>query len=201
MSNPVYEAILSRLGMVVMERLPHGVFLRLGTQPAASWFSQVVLAANEDEPVTISEALPFVGHFMDEAEAFWREGREGALRSEAFVITDPSGAPVGLAVTAVTVGHRSLLVLEKIADFEERRRALQSARENALEHEAHLGRTRALLERIDDTRALAKQLAESELAAAPRQLALQIGEHLARLSSAVEVLAPIPDGVTRGRGR
>jgi hypothetical protein len=200
-SNPVYEAILNRLGMVVMERLPHGVFLRLGTQPPPSWFTHVVLAANPNEAVTISEALPFVGHFMDEAEAFWREGRDGALRSEAFTVADPSGVQIGLAVTAVTVGHRSLLVLERIADFEERRRALQSARENALEHEAHLGQTRALLEGIGDTRALAQQLAESGLGGAPRQLALQIGEHLARLSSAVEVLAPIPDGVSRARGR
>ena len=201
MSNPVYEAILNRLGMVVMERLPHGVFLRLGTQPPPPWFTHVVLAANPNEAVTISEALPFVGHFMDEAEAFWRKERDGALRSEAFTVTDPSGAQIGLAVTAVTVGHRSLLVLERIADFDERRRALQSARENALEHEAHLGQTRQLLEGIDDTRALAQQLAESGLDAAPRQLALQIGEHLARLSGAVEALAPIPDGVTRGRGR
>jgi hypothetical protein len=200
-SNPVYEAVLNRLGMVVMERLPHGIFLRLGTQPPPSWFSHVVLAANPNEAVTISEALPFVGHFMDEAEAFWREGRDGALRSEAFTVTDPSSAQIGLAATAVTVGHRSLLVLEMIPDFEERRRALQSARENALEHEAHLGRTRALLAGLDDTRALARQLAESGLAAAPRQLALQIGEQVDRLSSAVEVLAPIPDGVTSGRGR
>jgi hypothetical protein len=200
-SNPVYEAILNRLGMVVMERLPHGVFLRLGTQPPPPWFTRVVLEANPNEPVTIGEALPFVGHFIDEAEAFWREGRDGALRSEAFTVADPSGAQIGLAVTAVVAGHRSLLVLEKIADFEERRRALQSARENALEHEAHLGQTRALLEGIDRTRALAQQLADSGLDAAPRQLALQIGEHLERLSSAVELLAPIPDGVTRGRRR
>jgi hypothetical protein len=200
-SYSVFEAIFNRLGMVVMERLPHGVLLRIGTEPPPSWFSQVVLAANEPEGVTISEALPFVGHFMDEAEAFWREGRDGALRSEAFTVNGPSGAQIGLAVTAVTVGHRSLLVLEMIADFEERRRALQSARENALEHEAHVGRTRALLEGIDNARVLAKQLAESGLAAAPHQLALQIGERLASLSNAVEVLAPIPDGVTRGRGR
>jgi hypothetical protein len=200
-SNPVYEAILNRLGMVVMERLPHGVFLRLGTQPPPAWFTHAMLAANPNEAVTISEALPFVGHFMDEAEAFWREGRDGALRSEAFTVADPSGAQMGLAVTAVMVGHRSLLVLERIADFEERRRALQSARENALEHEAHLGQTRALLQDISDTRTLAQHLAESGLAAAPRQLALQIGEHLTRLSSAVEALAPMPDSVTRGHSR
>ena len=201
MSYSVFEAIFNRLGMVVMERLPHGVFLRIGTEPPPSWFSQVVLATNPNEAVTISEALPFVGHFLDQAEAFWQEGRDGRLRSEAFTVTDPSGASIGLAVTAVTVGHRSLLVLEMIADFEERRLALQSAREHALEHETHVGRTRGLLEGIDDARTLAQQLAESGLAAAQRQLALQIGEHLASLSSAVEGLAPIPDGVTRGRGR
>jgi len=200
-SYSVFEAVFNRLGLVVMERLPHGVFLRIGTEPPPSWFSQVVLAANPNEAVTISEALPFVGHFIGEAEAFWREARDGALRSEAFTVTGPSGAQIGLAVTAVTVGHRSLLVLEMIADFDERRRALQSAREQALEHESHVGRTRALLEGIGDARRLAQQLAESGLAAAPQQLTLRLGEHLASLSSAVEVLAPIPEGVTRGRGR
>jgi hypothetical protein len=189
-SYSVFEAVFNRLGLVVMERLPHGVFLRIGTEPPPSWFSQVVLAANPNEAVTIGEA-----------EAFWREARDGALRSEAFTVTGPSGAQIGLAVTAVTVGHRSLLVLEMIADFDERRRALQSAREQALEHESHVGRTRALLEGIGDARRLAQQLAESGLAAAPQQLALRLGEHLASLSSAVEVLAPIPEGVTRGRGR
>src|SRR6185503_20134705 len=107
-SNPVYEAVLNRLGMVVMERLPHGIFLRLGTQPAPAWFSDVVVGANANEAVTIGEALPFVGHFLDEAEAFWREGRDGRLRSEPFTVSQASGATIGLAATAVVVGHRSL---------------------------------------------------------------------------------------------
>ena len=202
MSYSVFEAILNRLGMVVMERLPHGIFLRVGTEPAPSWFSQVVLAANPNEAVTIGEALPFVGHFMDEAEAFWRKGRDGAAplggvhRHRSVRRADwPRGDRRDGRPPLVCWCSRWSRTSKSAAV------ALQSARENALEHEAHVGRTRALLEEIDDARALAQQLADSGLAAAPQQLALQIGEHLASLSSAVEVLAPIPDGVTRGRGR
>ena len=38
-----------------------------GNRPA-SWFSHVIATAGENEPVTVAQALPFVGHFLDDAE-------------------------------------------------------------------------------------------------------------------------------------
>lgn len=201
MSTALFEGILSALDLVVLERMPHGVFLRVGTAPAPEWFSHVMAGAAADGPSTIAEALPFVDHFLDEAEFFWRQGRTGRFRSEPFMMKDAAGAEFGLVASAVVVGHRHLLALEFTNDFEERRRALQSAREAVLEHEAHLRRTRALLARIHSARALTNQLANSGLTTAKAQLALEIGEQLSSLAGAVEELAPLPKGVTSSQGR
>ena len=201
MTNTLFEAILSTLDLVVLERLPHGVLLRMGTAPAPPWFSHVIAAAGENEPVTLAKALPFVGHFLDDADFFWRQARNGRLRSDPFTMTDGTGAEVVLVASALVIGHRHLLVLESPADFEDRRRALQSARETVLEYEAHVRRTRALLARIDAARALADQLGNSGLTSAEQHLAVEIGEQLASLATAVEELAPLPRGVTSGQGR
>jgi hypothetical protein len=198
-TDKFFDAILSTLDLVVLERLPHGIFLRMGTAPPPSWFSHVMATAGE--PVTVAQALPFVGHFLDDAEFFWRQARNGRLRSEPFTMTDAAGAEVVLVASALVVGHRHLLVLESPGDFEERRRALQSARETVLEYEAHVRRTRALLARIDAARALTDQLGNSGLTPAKQQLAAEIGEQLASLAGTVEELAPLPKGVTSGQGR
>jgi hypothetical protein len=198
-TDKFFDAILSTLDLVVLERLPHGIFLRMGTAPPPSWFSHVMATAGE--PVTVAQALPFVGHFLDDAEFFWRQARNGRLRSDPFTMTDAAGAEVVLVASALVIGHRHLLVLESPGDFEERRRALQSARETVLEYEAHVRRTRALLARIDAARALTDQLGNSGLTPAKQQLAAEIGEQLASLAGTVEELAPLPKGVTSGQGR
>ncbi len=201
MTNKLFEEILGTLELVVLERLPHGIFLRMGTAPPPSWFSHVIAAAGENVPVTVAQAFPFIGHFLDEAEFFWRQARNGRLRSDPFTMKDASGVEVVLVASALVIGHRHVLVLESPGDFEERRRALQSARETALEHEAHVRRTRALLARVDAARALTEQLANSGLTLARQQLAVEVGEQLASLGTAVEELAPLPKGVTSGHGR
>ena len=106
----------------------------------------MMLSGKENEPVTVAEAMPFVGEFLDSAESFWREGSSGRLRSEAFTIVDSRGTELGLVASALVIGHRHLLAIELSADFDERRRALQSARENVLEHDEHVRRTGALLD-------------------------------------------------------
>lgn len=201
MSNTLLEGVLSTLGLVVLERLPHGIFLRMGTAPPPPWFSHALATAGENQPVTVAQALPFVGHFLDEAEFFWRQAQNGRLRSDPFTMTDAGGAEVVLIASALVVGHRHLLVLESPGDFEERRRALQSARETVLEYETHVRRTRALLARIDAARALTDQLANSGLAPGKQQLAAELAEQLTALATAVEELAPLPKGVTSGHGR
>jgi hypothetical protein len=199
MTNTLCEKILSELGLVLLERLPDGIFLRLGRQPPPAWFRDAMLSAKGNEPVTVAEAMPFVGHFLAEAESFWREGLDGRLRSDAFTLTDPRGAEIGLVASALVVGPRHFLVIELSAEFDERRRALQAARENALEHEDYVRRTGALLSPLAGVQRLAERLAASGLTTDQAVLATAIREQLAALASSLDVLAPLPEGVRRAR--
>ncbi len=199
MSNTFCEEILKELGVVLLERLPHGLFLRFGRQEPPEWFRHVMVSARENEPVTVAEALPFVGEFLDPAEAFWREERDGRLRSDQFTVVDPQGTEIGLVVSALVVGHRHFLAIERSADFDERRRALQVARENVLEHEEHVRLTGALITPLGAVQSLAERLAASGLTAEQEALATAIRERLAALAGSIESLAPLPKGVRRAR--
>lgn len=198
MNNALLEGILTRLDLVVLERLPHGLFLRLGTAPPPLWFSHVIVTAKDNEPVTVAEAIPFLEHFLGEAEPFWRDVREGRLRSEPFTIADPEGGEIGLVASAIGLGHRHFLVLELAADFEERRRSLQTAREHVLEHEDHVRKTGELLTPLGAAQKMAEQLGASGLSAGQQALARSIRDELAAVAASIEALSPLPKGVRRG---
>jgi hypothetical protein len=199
MTNTFCEEILTGLGLVLLERLPHGIFLRVGRGEPPEWFRHVMLSGKENEPVTVAEAMPFVGEFLDSAESFWREGQNGRLRSEAFTIVDSRGTEIGLVASALVVGHRHLLAIELSADYDERRRALQTARENVLEHDEHVRRTGALLTPLAAVRGLADRLAASGLTADQEALSTAIREQLTALAGSIQTLAPLPKGVRRAR--
>ena len=179
--------------------MPHGVFLRVGTAPAPEWFSHVMAGAAADGPSTIADALPFVDHFWTRPRSSGgRAGRTAPLG--ALHVKDAAGAEFGLVASAVVVGHRHLLVLE----YHQRLRGAPSRpaeRPGGPGARSPPGTDPGVVGGMATPAALAQQLAESGLAAATEQLALEIGEQLSSLSSAVEDLAPIPKGVTRSRGR
>ena len=197
MANTFFEDILSALGVVLLERLPHGILLRIGRKEPPDWFRHVMIAGKENEAVTVAEAMPFVGGFLDSAESFWREGRNGTLRSEAFTIVDSRGTEIGVVASALVIGHRHLLALEEAAGFDERRRALQSAREGELAHDEHVRRTGALLTPIAALQDLTDRLAAGGLTADQAALSTAIREQLTALASSVRGLAPLPKGVRR----
>ena len=199
MTNTFCEEILAALGVVLLERLPHGIFLRVGRTEPPEWFRHVMVSGKEHEPGTVAEAMPFVGEFLDSAESFWREGQNGRLRSDAFTIVDSRGTEIGLVASALVIGHRHLLAIEVSADYDERRRALQSARENVLEHDEHVRRTGALLTPLASVRGVADRLAASGLTPEQEALSTAIREQLAALASSIQGLAPLPKGVRRAR--
>jgi hypothetical protein len=197
MTNTLCEEILAALGVVLLERLPHGILLRIGRKDPPDWFRHVMVAGKEHEAVTVAEAMPFVGEFLDSAESFWREGRDGCLRSDAFTIVDSRGAEIGLVASALVIGHRHLLALEQSAGFDERRRALQSARQSELEHDEHVRRTGALLTPIAALEDLAERLEAGGLTADQKALSTAIRQQVTALASSVQNLAPLPKGVRR----
>ena len=199
MTTRVLAEILASLDMVVFERLPEGVLLRLGAAEPPSWFGRVFAASVDAAPTTVAETLPFMEHFLSDAEKFWRDGDGPRLRSERFAFTDASGGEIWLTASAVAAGHRHFLVLAASSEFEERRRALQSARENALVHEEHVRRTGGLLKPVDAARQLLQQLEARGLTGEQAQLAAALHAELEHASTAIRTLAPLPKGVSRSR--
>jgi hypothetical protein len=197
-TDAVLAELLARLDLVVFERLPGGGFVRFGPAPPPSWFSRLFLTS-QDETITIEQAMPFVGEFLAEANDAWRAGGETRLCSDPFTVTDTTGGEVALVASAVVAANRCFLILESPYDFEERRGALQTARENVLAHEEHLRRTGALLRPIDAARQLMQQLTASGLTPDQQIVAARISEQLESLSASVESLAPLPKGVSRRR--
>ena len=197
MTDIVLAEILAALDLVVFERLPGGVLERIGAAPPPPWFTRVFPEPSPDETASVPESLPFLANFLADAEEVWRSGDEPRLRSDPFTMSDRSGEEITLVASALLVGDRCLLVLEVPGGFEERRRALQTARENLLQHEKHLDQTRALLAPIDAAQKMAQQLTRSGLMPDQRELAAGIGEQLSNLAASIESLAPLPKGVSR----
>jgi hypothetical protein len=196
----VLADILAGLELVVFERLPDGVFLRVAPGRPPEWFSRLLVDGAPDAQTTLAAAFPFLERFLPEAEAAWRHGDLRRMRSDPFTVTDPAGTEIGLLASAIAVGNRRFLVLEKSADVDERQRMLQRAREDALAHEDHVRRTGALMTPVTAALTLARQLgAETGLSAGQRQLVSELTAQLAGLATAIETLAPLPKGVTRVR--
>ena len=200
MIDSLLVQILTTLDLVVFERLPNGVFARVGTTRPPSWFTRVFLDAAGDEPITIAEALPFLAHFLSEAEHFWRAGHDACLRSDLFVVPDPSGGEIPLVASAVVVGHRHFLIIQVPIDFDQRRDVLQRARENVLEHEEHVRQTRSLLTPVERVQQLAEQLTRSGLTPEQHEIARALADQLAAVVASVETLAPLSKGVVRPQG-
>jgi hypothetical protein len=59
------------LDMAVVERMPDQRFRALAPQPA--WFAEVVGAGPDLSIGSLEGALPFLAHFLKEADVFWRE--------------------------------------------------------------------------------------------------------------------------------
>ena len=197
----VLAGVVARLDLVVFERQADDTFVRVGSAPPPEWCNRLFPDPMRNEPLTIADSFSFLGHFLADAEDVWRGGGEGRLRSEVFTATDAFGEDVALAAWAVVVVNRCFLILEMPYDFEERRRALQSAREHVLAHEAHLRRTGALLAPVEEARRLAQQLSTSGLTPEQQELAGHIGQQLASVSASIESLAPLPKGVSRSSRR
>ena len=196
MNEALVAELLTRLDLVVFERLPGGVFVRIGPERPPSWFSRLSLTSG-DEDIALEQSMPFLEQFLAEANEVWRAGGEKRQCSDPFTVTDTTGGEVPLVASALVVADRCLLILESPHDFEQQRGTLQSARENALAHEEHLRRVGALLVPIETAQQLLRQLTASGLGPEQQIIAARMGEQLASLAASVESLAPLPKGVSR----
>lgn len=199
MKSHVLAEILSRLEMVVFERMAEGVFIRLEPAHPPSWFRGVWPDTSWNEAVTLAQAFPFLEPFLDDAEDHWRGGGDRRLRSDPFTVKNRTGGDTALVASAVSIDSRSFVLLESPVDSEERRRVLQGARDHALAHEEHVRRTGALIGPVRAAQQLVQRLASAGLPAEQQDQVNAVRDRLAAIAESIEQLAPLPKGVSRGR--
>lgn len=111
------------------------------------WFSRMYPGRfREGDSICVEDAFAFLEIFKGRATDAWEGGRVRAVESDVWTQCFPDGTEIQLAATATTVGtQRILLVHSDVGGWHDKRRILQTARENTLEHEA-LVRVEQMLE-------------------------------------------------------
>jgi hypothetical protein len=188
-SNAALADVCSVLEFVMLERRDGG-FARVGDYPLPPWFVRVFIQA-QNEGVTLTSVFPVLDTFLSEADQFWESIGEGRLSSEAFIASDSLGEELAIVATAVGFRGRRFLLLQPDVSFPERRRILQRAREDALEHER-------LVRQIQELRKPVASLAElaAGLAAGPSTDAhpTQIERIRSDVSTLQRIVGDLPQG-------
>ena len=170
--------------LVTERRLPSG-FHPLGAIPdfAERLFPKTVSPGGM---ILDFRESPFLAHFLDEAESFWRKSSTGVLKSDPWVEPGAHGDECPLEAVAVSLGPRKLLVIRMLGtDFEHRRNLLQSARERLL-----LQRRLERLVRVRTRELALTQDATIEMFASLTETRLpETGGHIMRTKGYVHVLA------------
>ena len=172
MTDPVFGDLFRVLDIVILERLPDGPLYLFGDAP--SWFTNLYGDADGDQPVGLAEAFPFLDGFLSDAGRFWWKDSPGRLRSGPCAATDRSGQEYFFEVSALSVDQRRFLLIELLNGFDDTRKVLQAARENALVHERFVSTTRALAKPIQTVMNAADSLLASDLTPAQRDLVEKI---------------------------
>lgn len=130
--DSILNEVFAALDVMVVERVADGSFRAVGTIPG--WFAWLFpQAEGVTEGLRLDKLSPFLENFLVDAEEVWREQRAGQLRSGAWSETGATGREDFLEAVALAVGARKILLIELLGTaYEERRRLLQIARENAL---------------------------------------------------------------------
>ncbi|MCL4851255.1 MAG: response regulator [Bryobacteraceae bacterium] len=147
--------LFSALDMLVLERTQSGCFVPLGSLNATFKSLGVSEAWNP------GETFAYLDDFLAGAGQVWTEG--GRIDSDIWVQADAQGRERALEASAIGVANRSFLVLRVLgSEYEERKNAVQKARESRLLYERlqetarelaaardELGRRNREMERLD----------------------------------------------------
>ena len=182
--------LVQALELFALERRSDYTFVPVTPPPA--WFRHAV--PDVKGPIALADVLPFLERFLKDAETFWHEGTRRSLLSGGFT-TSSEGEEVLLRACALNVGPRSVLVLERLRGQEDMRAVLQKARDNKLEHERVIKRLESLRSPLTTLARLTKDLGQTELTGAQRELLDAISKALSRIEGiTAEVLPPTKRG-------
>lgn len=203
MTDEVFAALLSAVGIAAFERRPDRTFAPLAPPP--DWFGHL----------SRDMTFPFLGSFLEEAGGFWDRGQTGRLSSGLCAEVDEHEQEFHFEVSAIVAATRQFLIFERAHDAGQLRAMLQKAREQALDAEAMTRRhdelqatAGVLADAAQDARGsagaiidLAERLGETELNAKQREILVGLRGAGERLLSRADALVDVSRAVTRGVNR
>ena len=129
------QSVLTALGYVLFARDESGALRLLGEAP--SWLTALWPAVRDDaRTLPVSEVSPFLENFLIDAEECWKKGGAEQAQSGPWIQQDASGQEVELDATAMSAAGQSILLLERLGEaFEAKKAVLQHARETVIAHQ------------------------------------------------------------------
>jgi signal transduction histidine kinase/DNA-binding NarL/FixJ family response regulator len=133
--SEVLEKALAEMGFALLEYRGNGEFLPIATLP--TWFSEIwAETRNSSDPIPLTRQSPFLESFLLEAEDFWNSPTPAGCQSETWIEKALSGREIPVQARALLLdGNQILALLSPDAQFRERVRFLQTARNALLDHE------------------------------------------------------------------
>lgn len=165
--EPLFNDILSSLDIAVFERENQGEFRLRGRPP--DWLG-LCFGSEDGTVLDLSRCSPFLHEYIAGAPQAWNDKPGLMEKSGPWIESDRQGGTLTLEATALSIGSRKLLLIERLgADFEQMRTIVQRAREKMLaddvtmkshrKSETHLrGRLEASERTKDDALALLQHL-------------------------------------------
>jgi signal transduction histidine kinase len=126
------QSVLTALGFVLFAHDEAGGLQLLGEAPP--WLTVLWPVLQEGaRNLPVSEASPFLKNFLIDAEECWKKGGEERAQSGPWIEQDANGQQVELDATAMTSGGQPILLLERLGEaFEAKKAVLQHARETVI---------------------------------------------------------------------
>jgi diguanylate cyclase (GGDEF)-like protein len=131
----LFSGLFTRMDMFVLEYNHANQFIALNNIP--DWLEQIQdQTLDSNHPLPILEIFPFIEHFLEDAEAFWKKPNGPRLASGLWTEADNNGAQHQLEAYAIGYENkRILLIVDVTKTFDARHQVFQRAREIALAQE------------------------------------------------------------------
>lgn len=123
MIDDALSTLLTALDLAAFERNAQGGFQSLAPSPA--WMTRL----------SHDGTFPFLGHILEEANAFWNSGADGLRQWGPCAEVDEHGQEFHYLVKAVRVKNRTYLVFQIDEGAERLQQVLQKVRSDALAKE------------------------------------------------------------------
>lgn len=195
MSEELIRDLLRALGLAVIERLPNSAYHLL--TPAPDWLAAAFEAAPTGAQGTLGGALPFLDHFLHQADAAWHDRRAEPVTSGPFAAT-VGGEELLLRASAMSLHGRALLVVERLTGEADTRPILQKAREHLLDREQLERQVRQVHAPAAALARGVERLLATSLSAGQQAIATDLEKAAADLQAA---MTPLPAPLPKGRRR